>query len=56
MIKAETPGMSRLMTRLSARAARLAETAAENRARARRRDPGRWRHAELLWPLFWKVR
>ncbi len=56
MIKAEIPGLASLAKRLSARADRLGEAAAENRARARRHDPGRWRKSELLWPLFGKGR
>lgn len=56
MIEAKISGIARLANRLSARAARLAEAAVENRTRARRRDPLRWRRADLLWPLFWKGR
>jgi len=52
MIEVETTGMAVLARHLSARAARLASTAAENRLRARRNDPVRWRRPNLLWPLF----
>ncbi len=56
MIKAEITGLPRLASRLTARAASLAAAAAENQARRSRRDPVRWRRAELLWPLFSKGR
>lgn len=56
MIEAETTNLAALARRLSNRANQLAEAAAENRLHTRRRDPVRWRRAELLWPLFWKGR
>ena len=53
MIKAKIANSSgRLAKRLTAAAATAARSAAENRLRARRRDPLRWRDARLLWPLF----
>ena len=42
------------VARLTAKARALAETAAENRLRARASDPWRWRKPGLLWPLFLK--
>ena len=44
------------MARLTAKAATLARAAAENRLRAARSDPARWRRAALLWPLFTRNR
>lgn len=53
MIAASLAGaFERLATRLSARAAALAEAAAVEKARPN--DPLRWRKASLLWPLFTK--
>ncbi|MXP48073.1 hypothetical protein GRI43_11820 [Altererythrobacter luteolus] len=53
MIKAKLANSSgRLANRLTAAAAAAARSVAENRLRARRRDPRRWRDARLLWPLF----
>lgn len=43
-----------LVSRLAAKAATLATAAAENRLRARRADPLRWRLPRLLWPLLSK--
>jgi len=54
MIRAEIKGLAQLADRLTAQAARLAEAAADNRLRAKRSDPIRWRRPELLWPLFSK--
>ena len=52
MIEVRSPGFQRLAARLTAKAAKLAAAAAENRARARRGDAQRWRKPRLLWPLF----
>jgi hypothetical protein len=43
-----------LALRLADRAGQLARVVIENRLRARRADPHRWRKAGLLWPLFTK--
>lgn len=40
-------GITRLLTR---RARAIAAAHVESLVRARRRDPGRWRDARLLWP------
>ncbi len=56
MIGAEMSNIGRLARRLSIRARRLGEAAAERRRRALIRDPIRWRRADLLWPLFGKGR
>jgi hypothetical protein len=53
MIRAK-PNSRGLAARLAARAATLARAAAEDRFRARRFDPWRWRRSGLLWPLFAK--
>lgn len=51
MIEARAKGSATgFVARLSSRARKLAEAAAENRRRAA--DPRRWRHARLLWPLL----
>ncbi len=53
MIEAEArPPLAALAARIARKAARLAEARVENGVRARRRDPGRWRSARLLWPTF----
>ena len=44
------------VARLTAKAETLARAAAENRLRAARSDPARWRRAALLWPLFTRNR
>ena len=44
------------VARLTAKAETLARAAAENRLRAARSDPARWRLEALLWPLFAKDR
>ena len=41
-----------LAGQLTHRAATLAAARAERRLRARRKDGGQWRRADLLWPLF----
>lgn len=41
-----------LARRLARKARALAQARAESRLLARRADPGRWRKARLLWPLF----
>jgi hypothetical protein len=43
-----------LMAALTARARQLAEARISDRRMAKRGDPGRWRDASLLWPLFAK--
>jgi hypothetical protein len=55
MIESHTES-ARLVARLAAKAEALARAAAENRRRAARADPARWRRAALLWPLFAKDR
>ena len=52
MIRARLGRSGGFAARLTAQAERLTEAAAENALRARRADPGRWRRAALLWPLF----
>ena len=52
MISADVVQDKGLGARLTAKAALLARTALENRIRARRSDPVRWRDPRLLWPLF----
>lgn len=54
MIEARGSAPNGFVSRLAARAAKLAEAAAANRRRAIARDPWRWRRATLLWPLFTK--
>ena len=54
MITARAKGGAALTARLVHRAAALACAHAETRALAARGDPGRWRKARLLWPLFTK--
>lgn len=54
MIHASSRGAQGLASRLAARAANLARAHGENRLRARRNDPSRWRNPGLLWPLFTK--
>ena len=55
MISAQPkPAFDALARRLAAKARLLAEAAGEARALARRDDPGRWRNARLVWPLFTK--
>ncbi len=53
MIRAQLSARN-LAARLAAKAAILASSAAENRLRARRTDPMRWRLPRLIWPLFTK--
>jgi hypothetical protein len=43
-----------LENRLVQQAAALAEARAREAALARQQDARRWRHADLLWPLFGK--
>jgi hypothetical protein len=43
-----------LASRLTRKAAALAEAAIASRRLARRAEPSRWRSARLLWPLFTK--
>jgi len=53
MIEAEAkPERAGFAARLARRAETLARAHGENAARARRRDPWRWRLTRLLWPLF----
>lgn len=47
-------GGNELARRLATHAGRLAEAQAEERSRAGRNDPWRWRKPSLLWPLFTK--
>lgn len=54
MIEASAPHADALAARLSVKARRLAEAHAETRLRKARRDPHRWRMAQLLWPLITK--
>lgn len=55
MIEAEAhPPVPGFAARFARKAATLAEARAEERLRARKRDPWRWRRATLLWPLFGK--
>ena len=46
------PGFGTLVERLAARAEALAQARSETLSAERRNDPGRWRKAALLWPLF----
>jgi hypothetical protein len=52
MISAREAPASRAFDTLEARAARLAASHAEERLRAGRADPVRWRLPRLLWPLM----
>jgi hypothetical protein len=52
MISAEVGPDRGLGERLTTKAVLLARTALENRRRAHRLDPLRWRNPSLLWPLF----
>lgn len=55
MIAAKTePAAAGFAARLARKAAALAEARAEDRLRAARADPSRWRQPRLLWPLFAK--
>lgn len=54
MIGATIPGSASLASRLVASIRSLAAAHAEELARARQGDAGRWRRASLLWPLFTK--
>ena len=51
--KAE-PSFSALAIRLAERAKVLAEASAAATRLKGRKDPSRWRSAQLLWPLFTK--
>lgn len=46
--------MAALAERLTAKARTLATAHAAMRRRKLRNDPGRWRDARALWPLFTK--
>ncbi|WP_156495437.1 hypothetical protein [Croceicoccus estronivorus] len=56
MITAKVRHTANLAAHLSRQAGRLAAAHAEERLRANRDDPGRWRIAHLLWPLQTKGR
>ena len=49
-----TPDPRSLAGRLALRASARAAALAEERLRAARADPSRWRLPRLLWPLFTK--
>lgn len=51
MIAATLPPAAGFAARLAGQARQLAEAHAQERLRARRADPARWRDARLLWPL-----
>ena len=52
MIDATMSDGARFAARLAAKAARIAAAQVERDVLTRRRAPGRWRRAGLLWPLF----
>lgn len=55
MTEARTvPDFADLVRQLADRAGAVATAKAETRALEQRKDPTRWRRAELLWPLFAK--
>jgi hypothetical protein len=55
MIEARIAGRGGVLAaRLARKAGALARAHAASRLLARRGDPGRWRSARLLWPLFTK--
>jgi hypothetical protein len=56
MITAREIGGARFVARLAAKARRIGKAKAEERMRAHRGDPRRWRLARLLWPLLARER